>query len=315
MNQSLLQKYIKGDALPEEKVQILEWIEAHPQNRKEFMQLRRLYDVAVWNDNIEAKLTSEITATKQYLSIGFVKDWMKVAAIIALTIGGTLGIQKSLNTAPVVLSQVIEVPQGQHVNLTLSDGTKVALNSNTKFKFPTSFEAENRIVELDGEGYFEVTHNAKRPFHVLTQKCDVKVLGTTFNVLAFNNSDIFETYLMQGSVRINDLSTSQKVLLKPNERVQMKDGKLVASRFASEDQFLWRNGIYVFKDESLKDIFKKIEQYYQVRIIVRNKELLTYRCTGKFRQKEGIEHVSKVLQKTKYFKYVRDEEYNTIIIR
>jgi ferric-dicitrate binding protein FerR (iron transport regulator) len=132
--------------------------------------------------------------------------------------------------------------------------------------------------------------------------------------LAYNNSDIFETSLLEGSVRICDLSTSQTVLLKPNERVQLKNGKFLASSLESEDDFLWSDGIYVFKNEPIATVFKKLEQYYQIQIIVRNTDILRHRCTGKFRQKEGIEHVFRVLQNANDFQYKRDEENNAIVI-
>jgi len=314
MNQELIQKYFKGEALPGEKLEILRWVEENAENRKQFMQFRRLYDAAIWSESkVEVAKQETKTSTPKY-SLGFIKEWMKVAAIITVAIGGTLFVQKVTEKQNILLTQTIEVPQGQHVNLTLSDGTKVSLNSNSTFIFPSTFDDESRTVVLDGEGYFEVTHNAKSPFHVLTQKCEVKVLGTTFNVLAYDNSDIFETSLLEGSVRINDLTTFQSVLLKPKERVQLKNGRFLASRLESEDDFLWRNGIYVFKNEPIATVFKKLEQYYQIQIIVHNTEILNHRCTGKFRQKEGIEHVIKVLQNANDFRYKRDEENNTIVI-
>ena len=314
MNQELIYKYLKGEALPEEKLEILQWIEKTAENRKQFMQLRRLYDTAIWCEN-EADATKQKTKAPRLKPLNiFFKDWMKVAAVIAIAVGGTLFVQKVVDKPNPIFTQTIEVPMGQRVHLTLSDGTKVSLNSNSKFQFPSTFDAENRTVVLDGEGYFEVTHNARQPFHVRTQKCDIKVLGTTFNVLAYNHSDIFETSLLKGSVCISDLKTSQKIMLKPNERVQMENGKLLASRLESEDGFLWRDGIYVFKNEPLVDLFKKLEQYYQIQIIVRNKDIHNFKCTGKFRQKEGIDHVIKVLKYTNDFDFQRDEENNTVVI-
>ena len=314
MNQELVDKYLKGEALPQEKLDILAWIEASPENRKQFMQFRRLYDSAIWSEKTDKSTSSDSQPQKRSFTIRFMREFSKAAAVIAIAVITTLFIQKS-NQHPIAVNfQTIEVPQGQHVNLTLSDGSRVALNSNSKLKFPSTFDANNRTVTLDGEGFFEVTHNTERPFHVLTNKCDIKVLGTTFNVLAYSKSNVFETSLLKGSVNISDLKTSENVLLKPNERAVLKNGKLLHSSIQTDDDFLWRRGIYVFKDEPLNEIFQKLESYYQIKIIIQNKEVAKLNCTGKFRQIEGIDHVMRVLQKANNFEYKRYEENNTIVI-
>ncbi len=314
MNQELVHKYLKGEALPQEKLDILEWIEASAENRKQFMQFRRLYDSAIWSETTQEYANHELIPQKRSFAIRFVREFSKAAAVIIIAVTATLFIQKTDQQPMAVSTQTIEVPQGQHVNLTLSDGTKVSLNSNSKFKFPSNFEANNRTVSLDGEGYFEVTHNAQRPFHVLTNKCDIKVLGTTFNVLAYSNSTVFQTSLLKGSVRVSNFQTSENLLLKPNERAELRNGKLLQTSIESQDDFLWRKGIYVFKDEPLREIFQKLESYYQTKIIIQNKDVGKLNCTGKFQQIEGLEHVMKVLQKANGFEYKRNEENNTIVI-
>ncbi|MEA4936667.1 MAG: FecR family protein [Paludibacter sp.] len=312
MNQNLLHKYLKGETTSSENQEIMSWIESSTENRKEFLRYRRLYDAAIWN---EAAQSSSNTEKETVKSLPFIRRWMQVAAIIAIAISGTVFIQQHLfNSAEQIFTQTIEVPQGQRVNLTLSDGTKVTLNSNSKLHFPSSFSGAQRTVVLDGEGFFEVAHNKKRPFQVITEKCEIEVLGTTFNVLAYNNSGIFETSLIEGSVKVVEKQSNQSALLKPQEKVSLEENYLVTQTFESEDDFLWREGIYVFRNEELTTVFKKLEQYYQTRIEVKNKSLSVNKCTGKFRQKEGIEHIIKVLQKANNFEYQRNEEENLIII-
>lgn len=312
MNQNLVHKYLKGETTSSENQEIMSWIEANAENRKEFLRYRRLYDAAIWNEGAQSSGNTEKNIVK---SVPFIRRWMQVAAIIAIVITGTLFIQKRiLNTPENIFTQTIEVPQGQRVNLTLSDGTKVTLNSNSKLHFPSSFNGAQRTVVLDGEGFFEVAHNKKRPFHVLTEKYDIKVLGTTFNVLAYNNSGIFETSLLEGSVSIEDKKATCNLLLKPKQKASLISGRLTTTNLETDDDFLWRNGIYVFKNEPLITVFRKLEQYYQVSIEVKSKVISSYKCTGKFRQKEGIEHIIKVLQNANDFNYKRDEEKNTIVI-
>lgn len=312
MKAELINKYLKGDALPHEKEEILLWIEQSAQNRKQFMQFRRLYDISIWNE-------TKVEVDKPEVIKGFriskgLKQWMKVAAIITVTVTVTLLAQLVFEKQNTVALQTIDVPQGQHVNLTLGDGTKVALNSNSKLQIPSDFDDKTRTVKLNGEAYFEVSHNTSKPFHVITQKYDIKVLGTTFNVLAYYNSDVFETSLLEGSVQLADFNSTRKLVLKPNEMVQLVNNELVVSAFESEDSFLWKDGIYVFKNENFKSIFKKLEMYYGVEILVENSIINTYTCTGKILQKEGINHVLSVLQITNDFQFQRDGQSNRIKI-
>lgn len=314
INQELIHKYLKGDALAQEKLEVLHWIEASPENMGQYMKYRRLYDAAIWNETKGASVRPEAAPNKPSFTIRLVRELSKVAAVIVVAVSVTLFFQRSNEKQLQGLAQIIEVPQGQHVNLTLSDGTKVSLNSNSKLRFPSSFEANNRTVVLDGEGFFEVAHNTKRPFHVQTQKCDVKVLGTVFNVLAYNNSTVFETSLKKGSVQITDLKSSTQVLLKPNEKAVLEDGKLIQSAIDPDAEFLWKQGIYLFKNETLGAIFQKLESYYHTKIIIQNKEVGKLKCTGKFRQLESVDHIINVLQKANDFKYKQDYKNNAIVI-
>lgn len=312
MNQNIIHKYLKGETTSRENQEILNWIEASAENRKEFLHFRRLYDAAIWNEKEQSSTKREKDPVKYF---PFIRRWMQVAAVILIAITGTIFVQQRIfYSTDQIFTQTIEVPQGQRVNLTLSDGTRVTLNSNSKLHFPSSFSGNHRSVVLDGEGYFEVAHNKKRPFHVVTERCDIVVLGTTFNVLAYNNSSIFETSLIEGSVKVTEKQSNQTALLKPQEKVSIEGNKLVTQTFDTEDDFLWREGVYVFRNEDLTTVLRKLEQYYQTRIEVQNKGLSTRKCTGKFRQKEGIEHIIKVLQKVNSFEYQRDEDKNLIII-
>jgi ferric-dicitrate binding protein FerR (iron transport regulator) len=314
MNQGLIHKYLKGEASELDKIQMLEWIEVSDENRKEYMRYRRLYDSAIWSESDGKSINRDSQQKKRLLAIRYVREFSKVAAVIVIAVSMALFVHKSNQNQNPVLSQTIEVPQGQYVNLILSDGTKVSLNSNSKLIFPTTFTNDERTVKLDGEGYFEVAHNAKKPFHVITNKCDIKVLGTTFNVLAYSNSDVFETSLLKGSVQISNLSNSEKILLKPNEKAEFRDGKLLGSILENENDFLWRTGVYVFQNEPLIDILQKMESYYQTKIIINNVAVGQLRCTGKFKQKESIEEVIQVLRNLTHFNYKLDPITNEIII-
>ena len=206
------------------------------------------------------------------------------------------------------------VPSGKRARIELSDGTRLVVNSQSKVVYPRRFKGDIRKIYTQGEVFLEVAHDKKHPFIVETEKYNVRVLGTTFNVSAYPDSDLFETSLIEGKVTVYQPDTQHEVMLQPNEKVETIDGKLCKETFTSDHAFLWRIGVYSFKNEPLEAVFKKLEQYYEVRIINKNIEIASRPCTGKFRQKEGIEHVVKVLQKYVGFDYTLDEENNQIII-
>ena len=131
----------------------------------------------------------------------------------------------------------ITVPKGQRVHLTLPDGSEAWLSSLSTLKWPSVFSSDARTVELDGEGFFTVTKDASRPFTVQTQKYDVRVLGTEFNVYAYSNSEKFETDLLSGKVRVSSTGfPEESVNLLPDEKVSLVDGKLVSLPLILEER-------------------------------------------------------------------------------
>nr|WP_286083552.1 FecR family protein [Parabacteroides goldsteinii] len=113
---------------------------------------------------------------------------------------------------PIAL-QTITVPAGQRINITLADGTNVWLNARTTIQYPITFNEKERLVKLDGEAYFDVTKDKSKPFIVQTNNYNVEVLGTKFDVDSYSETEIFETTLMEGSVRISSLTDANESLM------------------------------------------------------------------------------------------------------
>lgn len=311
MNLELINKYIVGDALPQEKEQVMRWIDESEDHLQQFMELRRIYDINIWN-----KAATQTHISRRPTIIKHLWKATKVAAVIALVLMASMGEVKEYFRNTSQSMQTITAPEGQRVKLELADGTKVWLNSNSTLQFPEyGFKSDERQVVLNGEAYFEVERAEKQPFIVKTAKYNIQVLGTSFNVSAYNDSNIFETSLVTGRVQVSSNHTKEKIDLLPNDRLTIENGRVVKSQFSSNNAFLWKDGIYSFDDETFEVIFKKLEMYYEIRIINTNKQLASQKCTGKFRQKEGIEQVIKVLQRRANFSYTRDEEQNSITIK
>lgn len=315
MNQELLNKYIAGDATPEEKEEVARWLDTDKKNMKEFLALRKLYDISIWQQE-------QTPVAKDKLSLGN-KRWTlrsasfelaKVAAIfiLAFTIVYSFLINEDNDSAKM---QTIFVPPGQRAELTLTDGTKVWLNAKTTFTFPDKFTANNRRVTLDGEGYFDVTKNPEKPFIVNTERYDIKVMGTEFNVTAYSGSSVFETSLLKGAVEVFSPAKDTKVSLEPHMRTYEENGILKKDTIEHENYFLWKEGLICFYDEPVDKMIKKLQLYYDVKIDVQNKTLLNNRYSGKFRTKDGVEHVLKVLQLNNKFSYEKDNDRNLITIK
>lgn len=313
MNPELLQKYITGNATEAEKQRVTKWIQENPENMREYMAQRKLHDMVLWRTEPVAE---ENSREKKHFSLrGVCMEAAKIAAVLAIVLLGTHYWTGKHQVPEDKTWQSIYVPAGQRAELMLADGTKVWLNSRSTLTFPGSFKGNIRNVKLDGEGYFAVTKNVEQPFIVETNKCNVKVLGTEFNVMAYAADSVWETSLLEGAVEILvPGSNNSGMRLEPNMMASLKGNRLVKGRIKEADYFLWREGLLCFNDISVRDMIEKLKLYYGVDIVVNNTRILKNRYTGKFRTKDGVEHVLKVLKLNNKFTYTKDDETNVITI-
>ena len=313
MNPELLQKYIAGNATEVEKQRVTGWIQENPENMREYMAQRKLHDMALWRTEPVAEENSR--ERKHFSLRGVCMEAAKIAAVLAIVLLGTHYWTGKHQVPEDKTWQSIYVPAGQRAELMLADGTKVWLNSRSTLTFPGSFKGNIRNVKLDGEGYFAVTKNVEQPFIVETNKCNVKVLGTEFNVMAYAADSVWETSLLEGAVEILvPGSNNSGMRLEPNMMASLKGNRLVKGRIKEVDSFLWREGLLCFNDISVRDMIEKLKLYYGVDIVVNNTRILKNRYTGKFRTKDGVEHVLKVLRLNNKFTYTKDDETNVITI-
>ncbi|WP_336835737.1 MULTISPECIES: FecR family protein [Sphingobacterium] len=169
------------------------------------------------------------------------------------------------NTDVRIAMNLLNVPKGGQFQITLSDGTKVWLNSNSSLKYPSAFSASERRVELTGEAYFEVSKNKQKPFIVETSLQKVEVLGTKFNINAYDDESSTQTSLAEGSVRVS--CKNNTTLLKPGQQSTLTDQN-IAVRSINLDQVLdWKNGDFNFSNNNLKEIMRKISRWYNIEVI------------------------------------------------
>lgn len=213
-------------------------------------------------------------------------------------------------------TNVLYAPVGQRARVTLQDGSVVWLNAQSTLTYPSSFLGSERRVTLKGEGYFEVAPDSEKPFIVsASQGVEMKVLGTKFNVYSYPETGIVRTCLLEGSVQVSCEGISSKgVILEPNQQVTVRNGKMIVGKIKHPAALLWKDGIYSFDNETLENIVRQLELYYNVEIHITNPALAKVRYTCKFRQRDGIEEIIHIIQKIHHFKIKIDKDKNTITL-
>jgi ferric-dicitrate binding protein FerR (iron transport regulator) len=161
-----------------------------------------------------------------------------------------------------LLYNTMSTPRGGQYHLTLADGTKVWLNSASSIKYPTAFAGNERKVELTGEAYFEVAHNAAKPFRIISNGQMVEVLGTHFNINAYPDENEIKTTLLQGSVKIN--AAEKSYLLKPGEQSTLRNGNVNIAAVDINEAVGWKNGVFYFNDASIESVMRQLSRWYDV---------------------------------------------------
>ena len=313
MEKETLYKFFDGKASREEKEAVRIWLESSPENEQELFREREFFDAMILSGSTksagEEKKSHPFFRTVLFESI-------KIAAVFVITVAcGTYFYKSEIRKIGEAMN-TIKVPAGQRANLTLPDGTNVWLNARSEMRYPAVFTGNKREITLDGEAYFEVTHNEDKPFVVQTNKCNVEVLGTKFNVEAYSDSEDFCTSLMEGSVRVSDKGNpSETVLLSPNHMVSLENGQLSTSPILDFDVFRWKEGLICFRNMNFEQLMLRFEKCYGVRIVVENKHLVNYICSGKFRISDGIDNALRILQKDAKYSFERNNDESVIYIK
>lgn len=313
MDKEILQRYVEGNVTPEEIIAVVDWLDEDESHVREFMALHKLNDISLLNQPVGFADTQKKKKSFSLRKIGY--ELAKIAAIVLLFWGGTKLFETNSAEEDTVTYQTLFVPAGQRAELILPDSTRVWVNARSKLVYPVNFGKGTRQVELSGEAYFDVIHNEQQPFIVKTSQMDIQVLGTEFNVTAYSGSSDFEVSLLRGSIELSSPRLSSSYRVKERENVRLQDNKLIINSIADYDYFRWKEGLICFNNESVSTIIKKLRLYYDINIDVHNQKFLESRYTGKFRSKDGIEQVLKVLQIEHKFTYTKNNDLNLITIK
>ncbi|MEL1255935.1 FecR domain-containing protein [Flavobacterium sp. DGU38] len=203
-----------------------------------------------------------------------------------------------------VYYNTLMVPNGRTFQIALPDGTKVWLNSKSSLKYPVEFTGDRRMVDLEGEAYFEVAKNPNSPFTVNTNSGNITVLGTHFNVNAYTEDQNFETTLVEGKVKVAETGKEDEaVILKPGQ--QARSGK-TSLKIAEVDPAIytsWKDGKFYFENENLKSILTKMARWYDFKVNFEQKSLEQIKFTGVVLKEEPLANLLNIISKTSNIKY------------
>lgn len=306
------------------------WIAASAENQQYFIRQREIWFSAVsreaasvydkdkafenFRNRVESQKEIQSTSRRGF-SLSALWRYAAVVAII-IAVRCISYWQGEVNVKDTFADISVEAPLGSKTKLYLPDGTLVWLNAGSRMTYSQGFGVDNRKVELEGEGYFEVKRNEKIPFFVKTKDLQLQVLGTKFNFRDYPEDHEVVVSLLEGKVGLNNLLREEKeAVLSPDERAVLNkaNGLLTVESVTASNASQWTDGYLFFDEELLPDIAKELERSYNVKIHIANDSLKTFRFYGNFvRREQNIQEVLEALASTEKMQYKIEERNITI---
>lgn len=327
INQKIIIRYFEGDLKPSEAKELLDWIKSSPEALKEFTDIKEQWQTRYTGDRDTEQAWQRIrntTETEQAASLSIEGDTrrsnvrrlffkaLSYAAMFGLTILSTWFIvRKGQDTGKYSDSMCTFIaPKGEKCQVILPDSSVVMLNSGSVLKIkPVAFE-KNRVVELEGEGYFHVKSDPEHPFAVKTADYDVIATGTTFNVMAYDQIAKSEVFLAEGSVMV--VSDLEKVALNQGEKAVYTHSHLQKDEANQNISLSWTRDEFIFSKISFCELMFRLENWFNVDIIF-DETAFDYSYSGSFKNRETVEQILDAIKKYEDISYSRIG--NTIYIK
>ncbi|WP_291856413.1 FecR family protein [Marinilabilia sp.] len=255
-------------ASEDEKNVLRKWRSSSEQNEQGYQVLKRLFQHRYYNENSteeEVPVESFFTRARLLQSQTRTLNWWKIAAAIAVLISLGSLVSDFLYVFDSTRVELV-ADSGQRTEAVLPDGSNVWLNNSTRLVYEHRF-GRKRSIQLEGEAYFEVEKDVSSPFLVETGGLEVKVTGTRFNVKNYSTDHTVEVALSEGSVNVKS-SEGERVQMKPGEVLLLdkRTLKMIKKNGQVKDNFAWRDGVMVFKDEAFENLITRLERWYDIKI-------------------------------------------------
>lgn len=258
-------------------------------------------------DRVHHLIRNKEDQKRKLFAYRLVRTFSRVAATLFLPIllagGLTIGylLQSPDATIEQPVSSVIHAPMGSRVSFSLPDGTKGWLNSGSSLTYYIPFN-KNRNVVLTGEAWFDVTPDQQHPFEINAGHSKLKVLGTSFNVSAYQDAPYIEVVLLQGKVEFYKNNQSEKISMLPSQKLFCSNGKVEMTTTDPSKYEAWTEGKLVFRGDNMAEVARRIERWYNVKVILADKDLETYSFRATF-EDDSLEEVMRLLSLTSPIDY------------
>ncbi len=310
MNPDLLVLFLSKETSPEQEELVREWIVQSDDNRKQFEELKEIWEKAenalvqpsnidtdvAWNkfsaridreDALKTNNRVDIKSKKRPMGV-----WLRVAAVLIplFAIAYLVFFQNfGQNT-------IVATTENNKKEIALSDGTQVTLNSHSELRYPDKFGSGKRQVELIGEAFFTVTPDKEHPFVISTEKATITVLGTSFNVKSVADKKQVEVYVKTGLVLFSSNSKQDSVFLEPGMKgiLDYSTGKISVDSTDTGNDLFWMNKVLKYQKIQLSDVFNELSEQYNVSIVVADSSIGNLRLTSTF-SNNSIDQILEVI--------------------
>lgn len=303
--EKLLPSYLSGEVSDNTRLIIDNWRKESPENEAFYRESLQAWEgIPLLHEMEHFNSFKALTKVHRKLSKAEAKRWgfsiQRIAAILLLPLivyAGYVTIRNrhlNRNQRERTVLQTVSSRQGMVSQFVLEDGTKIWLNSNSELQFPTHFDGEKRVVTLKGEAFFQVAKNEKKPFRVITKELSIDALGTSFNVMSYNDETQTEVVLVEGKVKLSaetDHTEKELAWMHPGERAvyEEKFQKVYTTEVRTDKYIAWFDGILMFRDDNMKDVAKQLSRWFNVEVILTDPEIMNYMYTATFRNENLIQ--------------------------
>jgi transmembrane sensor len=259
-------------------------------------------------DRVHHLIRNKEDKKRKLFAYRFVHTFSKIAAalFLPLLLAGGLTVGYLLQSLDAIMEQSvsseIHAPMGSRVSFKLPDGTKGWLNSGSSLTYSIPFN-NDRNVALVGEAWFDVAPNQQHPFEISTGQSKVKVLGTSFNVSAYQEAEYIEVVLQQGKVEFYKHNLAEKITLTPSQKLVYSNGKVDVTTTDPSKHQAWTDGKLVFRGDNMAEVARRIERWYNVKVILEDQDLDNYSFRATF-EDDSLEEVLRLLGMTSPIDYI-----------
>lgn len=310
--------YFNGQLSPSEEEDLLLWLKEKEENWMVFLQMKNNLDPDKMDHTLlessYSELKNKLVIKQQFKSVQPIKlkshkflIWKVAALLVLAAVSGFMAAYLltggSISKTNIVWFET-QVPRGEKSLLLLPDGSKVWMNSESSLSYPANFMDGNRNVKLKGEAYFEVAKLNGSVFTVETPDYNVRVLGTKFNLMAYENFNRTETTLIEGKIEIQ--KGKQIIDVVPGQTFTYQDNQFFSKETKAAKSARWKDDVFDFDQITFQEMVIRLERWYDVDIEIRSEELKQITYSGVFKNEETIEEVLNAFQLTMPIRYTRN---------